>query len=185
MTIKERAKRIKCILVDVDGTLTDGKIYIDYMGNKSRCFNIKDGLGFSLWKKAGFKFGFITGDESGATKERASMLGADFLYFSCLNKLGAIKEIIENNSYKREELAYIGDDIIDIPALKYVGLAVAVNNAVSELSKVVHFKTKNIGGDAAVREVIEFILKSKGLWNGIIKGISEANKELLNLRKAT
>jgi len=168
MNIDERASRIECILCDVDGTLTDGGIRV-HGKERGRTFNIRDGLGIHVWKRAGFRFGFITGDDSHDTKERAEMLKADFKYFNCLDKRAAINEILNKSDLEAEQIAFIGDDLIDIPVLRKVGLAVAVADAVPELEEVIHYRTDARGGSGAVRELIERILKAKGMWKDIVK----------------
>lgn len=170
MRIEDRAKKIKCILFDVDGTLTDGGMIITGERKKDKRFDIKDGLGMFLWKQAGFKLGFITGDDSEATKERAKILNVDYRYFGCLNKRAAIKEIIETSGFEPDELAFVGDDLIDIPCMRKVGFAVAVGDAASELDNCIHYKTKAFGGKGAAREIIEMIFRSKGLWDETVQG---------------
>jgi 3-deoxy-D-manno-octulosonate 8-phosphate phosphatase (KDO 8-P phosphatase) len=169
MDINEKAKKIECIICDVDGTLTDGKVYISEDRKKSRSFNIKDGLGLKLWRLAGFKTGFITGDASDSSHERADMLKVDFVYTDCLDKRDAIDEIIQKSGLSSEQIAFVGDDLIDIPVLKKVGLAVAVQDAVPELNECIHYKTRASGGNGAVREIVELVLKAKGLWDGIVE----------------
>lgn len=169
MNLNDRAKKIDCILVDVDGTLTDGMVTVHANSDKSRRFCIKDGFGIQLWREQGFKFGFITGDNTPATEERARMLKADYVYMDCLDKRKAIKDIMQKSGFNPEQIAFVGDDLIDIPVFKQVGLAVAVNDGVSEIDRITHYRTTSRGGHGAIREVIEFILKSKNLWDKIIK----------------
>ena len=168
MNLMERAKKIKCLLLDVDGTLTEGSVLVTDMKEKNRLFSIKDGLGISLWKKRGFKIGFITGDQSESSKERARMLDVDYEYYGCMDKRVAIKEIIDTSGFTKEELAFIGDDLIDIPVLRRVGLAIAVKDGAIELESCIHYRTTSPGGKGAVREVIELILNAKGLWKEIV-----------------
>jgi 3-deoxy-D-manno-octulosonate 8-phosphate phosphatase (KDO 8-P phosphatase) len=169
MDIVDRAKKIKCILLDVDGTLTEGSVLITELKEKNRFFSIKDGLGLKIWKSQGFKIGFITGDNTESSKERAKMLDADFQYYNCSDKKTAILEILNTGEFKANELAFIGDDLIDIPALRRVGFAVAVKDGVIELDNSIHYRTNAHGGRGAVREVIEIILKAKGLWDNIVE----------------
>ena len=168
MDINERASKIECLLCDVDGTLTDGRIMIRGK-ERLRVFDIKDGLGIYVWKRAGFKFGFITGDNSADTKMRADMLGADYKYFNCIDKRGAIKEILQKGDLKPQQIAFVGDDLIDIPVMRKVGMAVSTGDAVPELERASHYKTSAAGGRGAVREVIELILKAKGAWDAIVE----------------
>lgn len=168
MDINTRASKIKLILADVDGTLTDGKVYISSTRDQTRVFSIHDGLGIYIWRNKGFKFGFITGDKTDATRERARMLKVDYLFMDSIEKTAAIEEIIKTSGLDPEEIAFVGDDLIDIPVFKRVGLAVAVADATSDLNDSIHHRTKLPGGEGAVREVIELILKAKGLWEGIV-----------------
>ncbi|MCK5073791.1 MAG: HAD hydrolase family protein [Bacteriovoracaceae bacterium] len=171
--LRERAAKIKCIISDVDGTLTDGSVIIDHKQKTYRIFNMRDGLAIGYLKKAGLKFGMITGDYSDATKAHAKKVKADYIYLDCVKKKNAIMEIIDQGGYLPEELAYIGDELIDIPALRSVGLAVAVQDAAIELNDCIHYRTKALGGRGTLRELVELVLKSKGVWQYIVKSYYE------------
>ena len=166
-------RRKKLIISDIDGTLTDGGILIDKKGRQLRTFHIRDVLGISYWRNCGFQFGIITGDGSSATKHQAKMMNADYIYLNCMKKKKAIMEILDRGSLVPSDVAYIGDDLIDISALKTAGLAVVPSNGSPELDQFTHYRTKANGGEGAVREVVELILKSKGIWEKIVLSNSQ------------
>ena len=166
--ILKKAKKIKMLITDVDGVLTDATM--NFFATPSgkiaevKKFCAYDGIGFILLRDFGFKTGIITGGNAPATEHRASTLGLDFLYYNYLDKLPALKDLMSRCNLTAEEIAYIGDDLIDIPALKYVGLACAVNNAVPEVKSEADYITQVDGGKGAFREVAELILKMQGFW---------------------
>lgn len=163
-----RAKKIKMIILDVDGVLTDGGVHIGEDGELFKTFNIKDGMGIALWQRAGFKTAIITGRRSKMLEKRAEELHITEFRQGCLDKRDAYKEIKEKYSLKDEEIAYIGDDLIDLPVMIQVGFAAAPADAVSDVRERAHFVTEAYGGRGAVREVLEFILKSQNLWKDIV-----------------
>jgi 3-deoxy-D-manno-octulosonate 8-phosphate phosphatase (KDO 8-P phosphatase) len=166
--MEEKLKKIECILCDADGTLTDGGVLISASKEQFRNFSIKDGLGIYIWRNQGFKFGLVTGDKTGVVAERGRMLRADYVYSDCMDKGGIVEEIIQKSGLKPENIAFIGDDLIDIPAFKRVGFSVSVADGVPELDNCIDLRTKSRGGFGAVREVIELILKAKGKWENIV-----------------
>jgi 3-deoxy-D-manno-octulosonate 8-phosphate phosphatase (KDO 8-P phosphatase) len=163
-----RARKIRVLLMDVDGVLTDGRVYLQsFPGGEAlemKAFHSQDGAGLKLARLAGLRTGIITGRESAATTRRAQENGMEFVYQGREEKAGAYEEILRRAHVSDAEVAFIGDDLPDLPVLRRAGLAVAVANAVPEVKSVAHLVTKRRGGDAAVREVIEFILKAHGKW---------------------
>lgn len=160
---------IKLIIVDVDGVLTDGKIYCNARGEEQKVFHVKDGSGIAFWHRAGLKSAIISGRSSSAVKQRAKELGIKDVYQKALNKLEAYEEIIKKHALKDEEVCYIGDDLIDLPVLRRVGFPVAVSDSPEEVLGSVNYVTRASGGNGAVREVVEKILKFQGKWEAILQ----------------
>jgi 3-deoxy-D-manno-octulosonate 8-phosphate phosphatase (KDO 8-P phosphatase) len=167
MNAKDRARKIKMIVMDVDGTLTDGTILLLPDGEELKSYNVKDGAGILLAYLAGLKTGIITGKTSKPLEKRAEKLKIFAVHQGILDKKRALSEILEKTKLKPEQIAYIGDDIGDLEVLKSVGLAGAVADAHPELKKYSHFVCTQPGGKGAVREFIEFILESQDKWNEI------------------
>lgn len=168
MEIEDRAKRIKLLLLDVDGVLTDGRVIIGNYGDEIKRFDIKDGLGVVFMRRCGIKCAIITAQSSKIVKIRAKQLGIEKIYQNHY-KIKSLKDIKARFGVKEDEICFIGDDLIDIPILKRIGLAVSVPNAVSETKEVAHYVTKKPGGAGAVREVCEMILKAQGKWEELTK----------------
>ena len=164
-----RAKKIKLVIFDVDGTLTDGGIYMGTNGELFKAFNCQDGFGITAAHKVGLKTAIITGRESVITTNRAKELGITAVKQGQMDKRNAYKELKAEFNLSDEEIAYVGDDIIDLPVFVQVGFRAAVGNANIELKERAHFVAKNDGGKGAVREVLEFILKSQGKWAEIVR----------------
>ncbi len=160
-----RAQKIKMILMDVDGTLTDGNLFVLPDGEEIKSYNVKDGLGLLLAHMAGLKTGIITGKTSKALEIRASKLRIQDLYQGILDKKKVFLEILKKHSLSPEEIAYIGDDLGDLEVIKLSGLGAAVADAHPEIKKHSHYLCSNKGGKGAVREFIEYILKATGKWN--------------------
>jgi len=166
--IKERAKRIKLLLLDVDGVLTDGKIIIGSYGDEIKNFDINDGLGIVFIRRAKIRCAIITAKVSKMVKIRAKHLKIDKVYENHY-KIKSLEEIKRNFKVKEDEICFMGDDLIDIPILKRVGLAIAVPNAMEEVKEVAHYITKKSGGNGAVREVSDMILKFQGKWEEVTR----------------
>jgi len=164
-----RAANIKLIIFDVDGVLTDGSIVIHNDGAESKAFNVKDGHGIKLAMRAGIAVAIITGRKSEVVKHRARELGIEHLTQGALEKSGAVGDLLEKLSLAPEAAAFVGDDLIDIPAMRMVGLAAAVADATDEAKHYAHIITELPGGRGAAREVCEFILKSQKLWESSIE----------------
>lgn len=165
--------KIQLLILDVDGVLTDGTITINFDGTESKRFNVLDGLGIKLWQKTGGKVILLTGRTSSALSYRARELGIDLVCQGCKNDRARVIELLlKNTGFSSDHVAYIGDDLSDISAVKYVGFGVAVRNAVSELKGIADYVTVHPGGGGAVREVIEYILKKGGRWNAAVSKYS-------------
>ena len=168
LTLNARAKKIRVLIMDVDGVLTDGRIWLlsrrDGTASEIKGFSAYDGAGLKLARAAGLRTGIITGRESTAVAQRARECEIEFVYQHRSTKLGSFEEILQITGAADAEVAYVGDDLPDIPILERVGLAVAVANAAPEVKRAAHFVTKRSGGDGALREVIELIVKAQGKW---------------------
>jgi 3-deoxy-D-manno-octulosonate 8-phosphate phosphatase (KDO 8-P phosphatase) len=170
--LKKRAAQIKLLLMDVDGTMTDGGVILlsqpDGSALEIKRFDAHDGQGLTLAHTAGIRTGCITGRESPALLRRAHEMKMDYIYMKIALKMPAYEEILAKAGVKDAEVAFVGDDLPDIPILKRVGLAVAVGDAVADVKKIAHYTTRAHAGRGAIREAIELILKSKGIWDELI-----------------
>lgn len=166
---KSDLKEIKLLAMDVDGVLTDGGLLIGSDGTELKSFNLLDGHGIRMWHRAGFQTAIISGRKSGATQRRAEELEISFIYQPCESKLDGFNDILAKTGLEPKNIAYIGDDVMDIPLVKRAGFGVAVANAVNELKNCAHYITSAQGGNGAVREVIEYILKNTGQWDELMK----------------
>lgn len=169
-SLSAKAKKIKLVILDVDGVLTDGGIILDNRGNEHKRFHVRDGHGIKMLQREGCYVALVTGRSSKVVVQRAGELGITDVYQKCLNKLDAYNRLIKKYSLSDNEIAYIGDDIVDIPIMTKVGLPIAVSDADEEIKKYALMITNNGGGRGAVREVTDFILKAKGLWQVILDG---------------
>ncbi len=165
--MKERLEKIRILLMDVDGVLTDGRIIIDSNGVESKFFNVKDGHGIRMIQRAGLDTGIISGRESQVVAKRAAELGIAHLYQKAYDKLVPYREILAKTGLTDDQVAYIGDDIVDIPLMRRVGFAAAPADAVSEVLPYVHFVSKMRGGWGAVRELCDLLLRSRNAWDSI------------------
>jgi 3-deoxy-D-manno-octulosonate 8-phosphate phosphatase (KDO 8-P phosphatase) len=170
--VAKRAKQIKVFLMDVDGTITTGAVTLasqpDGSALEIKTFDAHDGQGLSLAHTAGLRTGVITGRESAAMRRRARELNIEFVYEKQPQKIAAYEEILKKTGAAESEVAYLGDDLPDLTVMRRVGLAVAVGNAAIEVKQAAHYTTKTNGGKGAAREVVEIILKSKGIWEQMI-----------------
>jgi 3-deoxy-D-manno-octulosonate 8-phosphate phosphatase (KDO 8-P phosphatase) len=159
--IKKIAAKIKLLILDVDGVLTDNMLYTSDNGEEIKRFNVSDGLGISLALSAGIEIALISGRRSKATAHRASDLKIKHLYLGERNKIKAYEDLKKKLNVKDEEIAYMGDDILDVSVLKKAALSICVKNANPLAKKFAKYITSHKGGDGAVREVIDMILESK------------------------
>ena len=170
--VRQRARKIKVLLLDVDGVLTDGRIYyVPRPGGgmfETKTFHSRDGIGIRYAREAGLKVGIITGRGSETVRYRAAELGLDFVEENSLKKLPPYEKILRAAGVKDEEVCYVGDDLVDLPILKRVGLAVAVQNSDPFLRRHVHYLTRAPGGAGAVRETVELILDAQGKWKRVL-----------------
>ncbi len=159
---------IQLLVLDVDGVLTDGSLIINADGSESKSFNTLDGHGIRMWQRAGFKVVFLSGRPSDPTKCRAEELEIDHVFQDCHNKLEVFEDLLKELGLSADKAAYVGDDLPDLPVIRCVGFGVAVANAVDEVKQYADYVTTRRGGDGAVREVIEYILKSTGRWQQLM-----------------
>lgn len=174
--MKADLNRIKLILLDVDGTLTDGKIYYDNNGNEIKAFNAKDGMAIAQAVRLGIEFGIITGRSSKIVERRAKELGIKYLYQGVHNKVDVSKEIIEKLDITYEEVMYIGDDINDLAIMNIVGVKACPKDSADEIIKCCNIISNYNGGKGAVREIVEKVIKAKDKWESILiqyKGVTQ------------
>jgi len=166
--IGDRLSKIKLLIVDCDGVLTDGRIVLLSETEETKFFDVKDGHGIRLAGRAGLKTAIISGRASFAVRARARDLGITYLYEGAWVKTGPYEEVLAAEGIGDDSVCYVGDDVTDIPLMRRAGLAVAVADAVEEAKQHAHYVTERPGGRGAVREVIELILKSQGKWEGVM-----------------
>jgi 3-deoxy-D-manno-octulosonate 8-phosphate phosphatase (KDO 8-P phosphatase) len=181
LTAEVRAKNIKVLIFDVDGVLTDGQIFVipgpDGHGIEAKGFAAHDGLGISLGRLGGLRIGIITKRQSQTVAIRANDLKLEFVYQGQAHKMDAINEILAKTHIGISQLAYVGDDIIDLPVMRQCGLAVATANARKEVKAAAHYITPNAGGQGAGRDAIDFILTAQGTLDKVIaEYLDESNK---------
>ena len=166
--ILTRARAIRLILMDCDGVLTDGRIILLPNGDEIKNFHVLDGQGVALAREAGLRVGVISGRRSSVLERRAAENQIDFLVQGAEDKPAAYRSIVEQAELADEQVAFIGDDLPDIPLMRRAGFAVAVQTAVEEVKAVAQLVTSRAGGDGAVREAIEFILKAQSRWESVL-----------------
>jgi len=167
--MKNEAKPVRLILSDVDGVLTDGGVVYDNEGVEHKKFHVRDGLGIKLWQDAGHTFGILTARNSHIVQVRAAELGIGIVCQGFADKLSKAHEIIAEVGVDPSEVCFIGDDLPDLPVIREVGLGVAVADAASDVRESANYVTKCRGGEGAVREVIEMILRAQMRWEDIIR----------------
>jgi 3-deoxy-D-manno-octulosonate 8-phosphate phosphatase (KDO 8-P phosphatase) len=171
--LAKRAKQISVLLMDVDGTLTDGSVTLlsqsDGSALEAKTFDAHDGQGLTLAVTSGLRTGVITGRGSAALRRRCKELDIEFVYEKQGHKIAAYEDVLRKTGAKESEVAYLGDDLPDLMIMRRVGLAVAVGNATREVKRAAHYTTKAVGGKGAARELIEVILRSKGIWEEMIE----------------
>jgi 3-deoxy-D-manno-octulosonate 8-phosphate phosphatase (KDO 8-P phosphatase) len=161
---QEKARSVRCIVFDVDGVLTDGRIQFDGRGEERKSFHVRDGLRIVMARKQGMEVAFVTGRDSKAVRRRAAELSVSRVFQGVKDKAAAVRALLEEMGLGREGIAYLGDDIPDLPAMRVAGLAGAVGDAPPEILEASDWRSRQEGGKGAVGEFIEFILRSQGLW---------------------
>lgn len=181
ISAEERARKIKVLVFDVDGVLTDGQIFVlpesssaDAKGIEFKGFAAHDGLGISLARLGGLRIGIITKRQSRTVAIRASDLKVEFVYQGQAHKLAAAEEILAKAGVTFEELAYVGDDIVDFPVMRRCGLAIATANARPQVKAMAHYVTANAGGHGAGRDAVDFILAAQGSLDRVIEEYMDA-----------
>jgi len=176
--VRRRARKIKLLLMDVDGVLTDGRIY--YLPNprgglfETKTFHSRDGLGIRFAINAGLKTGILSGRTSPVVEFRAKELGIQFVQQHALEKVGPYEKILHSAGLRDEEVCYMGDDVVDLPILKRAGLAVGVRDGHDLVRRHIHYCTRAPGGLGAVRETVEVILSAQGKWDAVVKHYLES-----------
>tara|TARA_Y100000590_G_scaffold381816_1_gene451283 strand:- start:453 stop:1001 length:549 start_codon:yes stop_codon:yes gene_type:complete len=172
-SLEKRLRRIKLLISDVDGVLTDGSIYKGNDGVEYKQFSILDGAAVAFARAAGLKLAVISGRYSPATTSRMEELGIDDCYQGDLDKMKPYGQIIEKYGFQHEEVSFIGDDLIDVSVMEKVGMAIAVKNAHTFVKEIAHFTTETAGGEGALREAVELILKGQGVYDDAISRIKQ------------
>jgi 3-deoxy-D-manno-octulosonate 8-phosphate phosphatase (KDO 8-P phosphatase) len=165
--VKERARKIRLVIVDNDGVMTDGRIVYGDHGDELKFFDVQDGFGLVLLNRAGYVTVMISGKKSSVNKRRAKDLQFSNIYQNSFDKLAVFEKASKKHKVRAEEICYIGDDLIDLPPMKRAGFAVAVPDAVDEVLKTAHYVTARRGGHGAVREVVDILLKTQGQWTEV------------------
>ncbi|HEY3308469.1 MAG TPA: phenylphosphate carboxylase subunit delta [Desulfuromonadaceae bacterium] len=165
--MKDKLENIRLLLLDVDGVLTDGGIIYDGNGLETKCFNVRDGHGIKMLQRHGLEVGIITGRTSIVVDIRAKELGIELVYQGALKKLECYNEIKAKRGLVDSQIAYMGDDVIDVPVLRRVGFAAVPVDCLAEVRAIAHYVTSAGGGKGAVREVCDLILKARGFWDEI------------------
>jgi len=166
-SVRKKARRVKLLLLDLDGVLTDGGIVMDHRGEEIKRFDVRDGHGIRLLQRAGIRVGIISGRSSGAARHRARDLGIKLLYQGIDDKVAVYTKIKRMTGLKDAEIAYVGDDLVDLPLLRRVGLSITVNDCWKELKRRADWATRANGGRGAVREVAELLLKAQRKWQRV------------------
>jgi len=169
MNLEERCQPIELILADVDGVLTDGRLVVDNQGIETKQFYVRDGMGIRLWQKAGYRFGLVTLRSSHVVKMRAAELDIEIVRQGRDDKLATVGEILDELGLEARQVCYIGDDLPDLPAVRFAGLGVAVADACEEVRRAAHYVTSAGGGRGAVRQTVETILKAQKRWEDVIQ----------------
>jgi len=169
MNLQSKCQVIELLLADVDGVLTDGSIIYNNQGIETKRFHVRDGVGIKLWQKSGNRFGIVTQRSSHAVRVRAGELGVDLVRQGAAEKTAAVSAIVEELGLGLERVAYIGDDLPDLPVIRMVGLGVAVADAAEEVRAEADYVTSLGGGRGAVREAVEMILKSQRRWEDVVR----------------
>jgi 3-deoxy-D-manno-octulosonate 8-phosphate phosphatase (KDO 8-P phosphatase) len=164
----EESGNIALLAFDADGVMTDGRIIIDRTGSDARSFDVQDGMGIALWRQAGGKTAVVSGRTSEAVARRAAELNIDVVYQGRKDKLAAIKQVLTELQVSAEDACFVGDDLPDLPAMRHCGYAIAVANAVSQVKMAATYVTRKTGGQGALRETVEHLLKHNRQWDRVL-----------------
>jgi 3-deoxy-D-manno-octulosonate 8-phosphate phosphatase (KDO 8-P phosphatase) len=174
MSLSAKAARIKLLLFDVDGVLTDGKVIVHSDGSESKSFAIRDGIAVVWAQRAGLRVGFLSARTSPTTPHRAAQIGVTLVYQGVRSKIETYEKILATEHVADQEIAYMGDDIVDLAVLRRVGFSAAPADAVAEVKALVDWVSKEDGGQGAAREMIETILRAQGRWDEIVARSGES-----------
>ena len=166
--LRSRMRRVKMVIFDVDGVLTDGRIYLDGRGVETKAFHVADGAGIKFLHRVGIKTALLSGRSARANEIRAAELGIPEVYQKVLRKIEKLPEILKRHQLQTEEVCYVADDLTDLPMLRAVGLAVAAADARPEVRRAAHYVTRAKGGQGAARELAEKLIKAQGRWPEIM-----------------
>jgi len=170
---RERAAKVQLILMDVDGVLTDARLYIDSEGRETKAFDARDGHGIRMGQQAGLSFGIISGRQAAAVSARAAELDITEVHQRIQDKIGLFQEILERLKLTADAVCYVGDDLIDLPVMRRVGFAAAPADALAEAQEAAHYVTRRAGGRGAVREVVDLVLRARGDWERVTRRYTE------------
>ena len=168
-SVAARARRIRLLVLDVDGVLTDGRMILSEQGDELKAFHTHDGLGINLARRSGILVALVTGEKSPIAQSRGAKLGVEDVVLNARRKGDVLEELMTKHGVRREQTAFMGDDLIDLPALQRAGLAMAPANAVAEVRAAAHVVTRAGGGAGAVRECVELILRAQGRWRAAVR----------------
>ena len=168
MSIQSKASGIRLLLFDVDGVLTDGGVIVHADGSESKRFDIKDGAGIVLARRAGLTVGVLSARHSASTQHRARQLGLDVVRQGVVDKAAVLEELMNTHGWQCKDIAYMGDDVVDLPVLQQVGLAACPSDAAAEVRAVAHVISDRPGGHGAARALIENILQAQGRWDALV-----------------
>jgi len=166
--MEERLSKIRLLLLDVDGVLTDGGITLNDAGEQTKTFHVRDGHGMKLLQRIGVRIGIITGRSSQVVEHRMRELGVDLVFQGVRDKLEPFERICSDLQLENDQVAYLGDDVVDLPILRRVGFAATVADACEEIKPYVHYVTRCAGGRGAVREICDLIIRAQGKWDEVM-----------------
>lgn len=167
--VRAKAARVKLLVLDVDGVLTDGRIIMDHKGREIKAFDVRDGHGLRLLREAGIEVAILTGRSSPVVQKRADDLGILWVRQGVHDKIGAYQEIAHEVGITDDEACFIGDDLVDIPLLKRVGTPIVVGDGAPEAKRFARYVTQSPGGKGAVREVCDLLLQAQGKWEAVLR----------------
>ena len=174
--IRQRAQNIRLLILDVDGVLTDGRLYFDAKGEALKVFHVRDGHGIKLAQRAGIEIALLSGRRSDAAYHRARELGINRFHEGVRDKVAVLEEIMAAMQIQDPQVAMVGDDLVDLPIMARAGLSVAVADAVPEVLAAAHWATTNPGGRGAVRQVCDLLLKAQGKWEEVVSPWMDGDK---------